>query len=82
MCQILFFNAINTIVTDMECNIRIDRLPLGRGTDQWKMIYTSPPAQAISFPLVHTTTIGQSVYPVITYLVQIKAFLHDQYDRK
>ena len=31
MCQILVFNAINTIVTDMECNIRIDRLPLGRG---------------------------------------------------
>jgi hypothetical protein len=34
--QILVFNAINTIVTDMECNIRIDILPLGRGTDQWK----------------------------------------------
>jgi hypothetical protein len=33
MCQILVFNAINTIVTDMECNIRIDRLPLGRGMD-------------------------------------------------
>jgi hypothetical protein len=30
MCQILVFNAINTIVTDMECNVRIDRLPLGR----------------------------------------------------
>jgi hypothetical protein len=27
--QILVFNAINTIVTDMKCNIRIDRLPLG-----------------------------------------------------
>ena len=27
MCQILDFNAINTIVTDIECNIRIDRLP-------------------------------------------------------
>ena len=25
-----------TIVTDTECNIRIDRLPLGRGTNQWK----------------------------------------------
>ena len=24
------------IVTDMEGNIRIDRLPKGRGTDQWK----------------------------------------------
>ena len=33
MCPILVFNAINTIVTDMECNIRIDRLTLGRGTD-------------------------------------------------
>ena len=30
MCQILVFNAINTIVTDMECNIMIDRLTLGR----------------------------------------------------
>jgi hypothetical protein len=27
--------AIHTIVTDIECNIRIGRLPLGRGTDQW-----------------------------------------------
>jgi hypothetical protein len=36
MCQILVFSAIHTIVTDIECNIRIDRLPLGRGTDQWK----------------------------------------------
>ena len=33
MCQTLVFNAINTIATDIECNIRIDRLPLGRGTD-------------------------------------------------
>jgi hypothetical protein len=33
VCQILVFNAINTIVTDMEGNIRIDRLPLGSGTD-------------------------------------------------
>ena len=37
MCQILVFNAINTIVTDIECNIRINRLPLGRGMDQWKL---------------------------------------------
>jgi hypothetical protein len=35
MYQILVFNAIHTIVTDIECNIRIGRLPLGRGTDQW-----------------------------------------------
>jgi hypothetical protein len=33
VCQILVFNAINTKVTDVEGNIRIDRLPLGRGTD-------------------------------------------------
>jgi hypothetical protein len=38
VCQILVFNAINTIVTDMEGNIRIVRLslvPLGmdRETD-------------------------------------------------
>ena len=24
MCQLLDFNAINTIVTDIECNIRIN----------------------------------------------------------
>ena len=36
VCQILVFNLINTIVTDMEGIIRIDRLPLGLGTDQWK----------------------------------------------
>ena len=29
----LNFNVISTIVTDMEGNIRIDRLPLGSGTD-------------------------------------------------
>jgi hypothetical protein len=34
VCQILVFNAINTIVTDMEGNIRIERQPLGRGTDR------------------------------------------------
>ena len=33
VCQILVFNAIHTIITDVEGNIRIDRLPLGRGTD-------------------------------------------------
>jgi len=32
-------NAINTIVTDMEYNIRIDRLPLGRGTDLGQFVY-------------------------------------------
>ena len=32
MCQILVFNAIHTIVTDMECIIRIDRLPLVNAT--------------------------------------------------
>jgi hypothetical protein len=39
MCQILVLNAINTIVTDMECNIRIDWLPLGRGTDLGQSVY-------------------------------------------
>jgi hypothetical protein len=29
----IFFNSINTIVTDREGNIRIYRLPSGRGTD-------------------------------------------------
>jgi hypothetical protein len=31
--QILVFNAINTIVTDMKDNIRIYKLPLGPSTD-------------------------------------------------
>ena len=39
MCQILVFSAINTIVTDIECNIRIDRLSLGRGTDLGQSVY-------------------------------------------
>jgi hypothetical protein len=54
MRQILVFNATNTVVTDIECNIRIDRLPLAR---------------AISFPLVRTTTQGQSVYPNIALYI-------------
>ena len=73
MCQIRVFNAINTIVTDIENNIRIDRLPLGRGTDQWKLyfILTSPPARVISFPLIRITTLGQSVYPDIALHISI-----------
>ena len=39
MCQILVFNPISTIVTDMECNFRIDRLSLGRGTDLGQSVY-------------------------------------------
>ena len=31
-----FFFITYVIVTDMEGNIRIYRLPKGRGTDQWK----------------------------------------------
>ena len=37
--QILVFNALSTIVADMEDTIRIDRLPLAHGT-----------ARAISYP--------------------------------
>jgi len=33
VCQILV-NVINTIVSDMEGNIRIDRLPFGHGMDR------------------------------------------------
>ena len=43
VCEVNFvlFNSmlkyvIYIIVTDMEVNIRIDRLPKGRDTDQWK----------------------------------------------
>jgi hypothetical protein len=32
VCQVLVFNAINTIVTALEGNIRIDRLPKGEDT--------------------------------------------------
>jgi hypothetical protein len=34
VCQTRVFNAINIIVTDMDCNIRIDRLSLGHGADR------------------------------------------------
>ena len=34
VCQIQVFNAINTIFTDMDDNIRIDRLSLGHGADR------------------------------------------------
>jgi hypothetical protein len=54
MYQILVFNALSTIVADMEGNIRIDRLPLAHGT-----------ARAISFSIVRATTLWQSVYPDI-----------------
>jgi hypothetical protein len=52
--QVLVFNALNAIVADMEDNIMIDRLPLAHGT-----------ARAISFSIVHATTLWQSVYPDI-----------------
>jgi hypothetical protein len=39
MCQILVFNAIYTIDTDIECNIRIDRMPLVRTTTLGKSVY-------------------------------------------
>jgi hypothetical protein len=42
VCQILIFNGINTIATDVEGNIRIDRLHLGTGTDREIYISTSP----------------------------------------
>jgi len=41
----------------MDGNIRIDRLSLGRGADRGTDISLAP-AQAISFPLVRTTTLG------------------------
>ena len=34
VCQILVFNAINRTATDMEGNIRMERMPLGHGTEQ------------------------------------------------
>jgi len=40
VCQILVFNLISTMVTDMKGIIRIDRLPLGLGTDLWKWYCT------------------------------------------
>ena len=76
MCQILVFNAINTIITDRECNIRIDRLPLGRGTEQWKWY-----CPRLSFPLVNTTTFGQSVYPVIALHISDYYIIIDIYGR-
>jgi hypothetical protein len=42
LCQILVFNAVNPIVTDMPGHIRIDRLLLGHGTDRETDISTGP----------------------------------------
>ena len=66
VCQILIFNGINTIATDVEGNIRIDRLHLGTGTDREIYISTG-----------RTTTLGKSVYPDIAlhisnYYINIK----------
>ena len=52
--QILVFDALNTIVADMEGNIRIDRLSMAHGT-----------ARATSCSMVRATTLCQSVYPGI-----------------
>ena len=41
-------------------------------TAQVKLIFPSPPAWAISLPLVHTRTQGQSVYPDISLHISIK----------
>ena len=61
LCQMLVFHAINTIVTVNEGNIRIDRLPLGRVLVRtFKLIFSSPSARTISFPLVRTTNLGLS----------------------
>jgi len=56
------FNAINTIVGGQyqdrqDCPCVMVRIV--------KLIFPSPPIRAISFPLVHTTILGQSVYPDI-----------------
>jgi hypothetical protein len=48
--QILVFNAINTIVTDMECNIRIDRLPFGQSAYPDIALHISNYYIKIAFP--------------------------------
>ena len=55
------FKVINyIIVTDMEGNIRIYRLPMGRGMDQWKW-YCPSQRRGQYYFMVCTTTRGQSV---------------------
>jgi hypothetical protein len=49
----------------MEGNIRIYKTAQGSWYGPVKMIFPEPEAKAISFPLVRTTTQGQSVYPDI-----------------
>ena len=63
VCIRLFivFNALNTIVVDMEGNIKIDRLPLAHGT-----------AREISISIVRATTLWQSVYPDIVLFGGLK----------
>ena len=52
--QIIVFNALHTIVADMEGNVRIDKRTLAHGT-----------VRAMSFSIVRATTLWQSVYPDI-----------------
>jgi hypothetical protein len=72
MCQILVFNAINTIVTDMECNIRIDRLPLGRGTDQWKLYCPGLRFGQYHFHWSVPRPLGSLYYSVIKWVFSYK----------
>ena len=54
MCQILVFNAINTIVTDMECNIRIDRLHLVRTMTLGQSIYPDIALHISNYYIINT----------------------------
>jgi hypothetical protein len=64
VCQILVFNAINTIATDMEGNIRIDRLPLCSGTDRETDISLASGSGNI-ISIGRYDDLGQSAYPDI-----------------
>ena len=47
------------IVTGMEGNISIDRLPKGRGTDQWKSFHWSVPRpkDSLSILILHSISV-------------------------
>jgi hypothetical protein len=49
------------------------------GTVSVEMILPSPPARAISFLLVRTTTLGQSVYPDIALHIS-NFYINNGYD--
>ena len=68
----------NTIVTDIECNIRIYRLPLGRGTDQWKWYCPRLQLGQYHFHWSVLRSLGSLYYSVILWILQTGLYLYSK----